>query len=79
MRLFRPQVCVSGLDGPLMSPASDAPSRLVSRLEGVPGAPVRYVQTSDSRRLPPDTSRLPCMSRGWTVALRGAYPDRDHG
>ncbi|MFD3790464.1 hypothetical protein [Streptomyces cyaneofuscatus] len=62
-----PQVCVSGLDGPLLSPASDALAGLVSRLEGVPGAPVRYVQTSDSRRLPPDTSRLPYTFRGWTV------------
>lgn len=62
-----PQVCVGGLDGPLLSPASDALAGLVSRLEGVPGAPVRYVQTSDSRRLPPDTSRLPYTSRGWTV------------
>ncbi|WP_405507169.1 hypothetical protein OG323_10975 [Streptomyces cyaneofuscatus] len=69
-----PRVCVSAVDGPLLSEASGALSGPVSRLEGVPGAPVRYVQTSDSRRLPPDTSRLPYSSRGWTM-VRGRLTD----
>ncbi|MGW8883975.1 hypothetical protein [Streptomyces sp. NPDC055749] len=60
-----PQVCVSGLDGPLLPQASEALAGLFSRLEGVPGAPVRYVDSVDPPR--EGESALPPLTRGWTV------------
>ncbi|WP_244229998.1 hypothetical protein [Kitasatospora albolonga] len=62
-----PQVCVSGLNGPLLSQTSDALTGLHARLEGVPGAPLRYVQVPEGGRPPAGATPLPHHMRGWTV------------
>ncbi|MFE2292870.1 hypothetical protein [Streptomyces sp. NPDC059452] len=70
-----PQVCVSGLDGPLLSQVSDALTGLHARLDGVPGAPQRYVHAPENRRrAPAGASLLPNHMRGWTV-VRGRLAD----
>ncbi|MFE4380395.1 hypothetical protein [Streptomyces cyaneofuscatus] len=69
-----PQVCVSGLDGPLLSQVSDALAGPLSRLDGVPGAPQRYVHVPEGGPAPAGTARLPHHTRGWTV-VRGRLPD----
>ncbi|MFF2715984.1 hypothetical protein [Streptomyces sp. NPDC058011] len=69
-----PQVCVSGLDGPLLSQVSDALAGPLSRLDGVPGAPRRYVHAPEGGPAPAGTSLLPHHTRGWTV-VRGRLPD----
>ncbi|MFI8811026.1 MULTISPECIES: hypothetical protein [unclassified Streptomyces] len=67
-----PQICVGGLDGPLLPRASEALSGMLSRLEGVPGAPVRYVDPAV--RPGADESALPSLTRGWSV-VRNEFPD----
>lgn len=69
-----PQVCVSGLDGPLLSQVSDALAGPLSRLDGVPGAPRRYVHVPEGGPAPAGASVLPHHTRGWTV-VRGRLPD----
>ncbi|MFE0694801.1 hypothetical protein [Streptomyces sp. NPDC058869] len=69
-----PQVCVSGLDGPLLSQASDALAGLRSRLDGVAGAPRRYVYAPEGGEAPAGASPLPHHTRGWTV-VRDRLPD----
>ncbi|MFC9243557.1 hypothetical protein ACFT7S_05730 [Streptomyces sp. NPDC057136] len=69
-----PQVCVSGLDEPLLPQASEALAGLFSRLEGVPGAPVRYVDPAVRPR--GGELALPQLTRGWTVVRnRLVHPD----
>lgn len=60
-----PQICLSGLDEPLLPQAAEALAGMFSRLEGVPGAPVRYVDPAV--RPGGDESALPSLTRGWTV------------
>ncbi|MFJ9636298.1 hypothetical protein [Streptomyces sp. NPDC101178] len=62
-----PQVCVSGLEGPLLSQVSDALAGPLSRLDGVPGAPRRYVHVPEGGPAPSGASALPHHTRGWTV------------
>ncbi|SBU92913.1 hypothetical protein YW5DRAFT_04152 [Streptomyces sp. Ncost-T6T-1] len=69
-----PRVCVSGLDGPLLSQVSDALDGLHARLDGVPGAPQRYVHVFEGEPAPAGTSLLPHHARGWTV-VRGRLAD----
>ncbi|WP_411080956.1 hypothetical protein [Streptomyces sp. cmx-18-6] len=71
-----PQVCVGGREGPLLPQVSDALAGLRSRLDGVPGAPLRYVSVpvSGGGRTPAGASRLPGPTLGWTV-VRGRLVD----
>lgn len=60
-----PQLCVKAPYAPVLPSVSDALAGLFSRLEGVPGAPVRYV---DSRFDPKDgEAALAHVMRGWSV------------
>ncbi|WP_260988011.1 hypothetical protein [Streptomyces sp. CFMR 7] len=69
-----PRVCVSGLDGPLLTQTSDALAGLRSRLDGVAGAPQRYVHVPEGGPAPAGAAPLPNHTRGWTV-VRGRLPD----
>ncbi|MET7306107.1 hypothetical protein ACWD7C_01600 [Streptomyces sp. NPDC005134] len=60
-----PQICVNGHDGPMLAQVSDALSGMLSRLDGVPHAPTRYVEYGahpGSGDVP-----LPGLTLGWDV------------
>ncbi|WP_406497357.1 hypothetical protein OG936_24090 [Streptomyces sp. NBC_00846] len=60
-----PQICVRAVDAPVLPQASEALRGMFSRLEGVPGAPVRYV---DSGTDPKDgEAALAHVMRGWGI------------
>ncbi|MEU1345993.1 hypothetical protein [Streptomyces sp. NPDC005795] len=59
-----PQVCLREVDEALLPQASDALSGLFTRLDGVPGAPLRYVD--DDVPKGSDEGRLPTLTRGWS-------------
>lgn len=60
-----PQLCVKAPDAPALPSVSAALAGMFSRLEGVPGAPVRYV---DSRFDPKDgEAALDSATRGWNL------------
>ncbi|WP_327369828.1 hypothetical protein [Streptomyces sp. NBC_01217] len=61
-----PQICVYASESPVLPQMSEALKGMFSRLEGVPGAPVRYV---DSRSGPKNgEAALAHVSRGWGIA-----------
>ncbi|WSA79072.1 hypothetical protein OG930_27735 [Streptomyces sp. NBC_01799] len=60
-----PQICVNGHDGPMLAQVSDALGGMLSRLDGVPNAPARYVENGAdpaSGDVP-----LPRLTLGWDV------------
>ncbi|MFI8433174.1 hypothetical protein ACIGJO_05420 [Streptomyces sp. NPDC079020] len=67
-----PQICVAGLEGPLLPEVSGALAGMLSRLDGVPGAPVRYVD--GEARPGSGEAVLPGLTRGWGV-IRDELPD----
>ncbi|WP_406454762.1 hypothetical protein OG782_25720 [Streptomyces sp. NBC_00876] len=69
-----PQLCLTGYNGELLPQVSDALSGLFGRLEGVPGAPVRYVDL-EAR---PGSGRawVPTPNLGWYL-LRGRLRHSD--
>ncbi|MFJ2092447.1 hypothetical protein ACIOEW_24710 [Streptomyces sp. NPDC087901] len=63
-----PQLCLTGYNGPLLPQVSQALSGLLGRLDGVPGAPVRYV---DQEVRPGSAAAwMPTPNLGWYL-LRG--------
>jgi hypothetical protein len=60
-----PQICVNGHDGPMLTQVSDALSGMLSRLDGVPNAPIRYVENGAR----PDGGEVPLsrLTPGWDV------------
>ncbi|NEC03998.1 hypothetical protein [Streptomyces sp. SID7909] len=69
-----PQICLSGRQEHLLPQVAEALSGLTGRLEGVPGAPKRYVA-----RLPlhgPDEAWIPPPNPGWYL-LRGRLRDTE--
>ncbi|MFI6651691.1 hypothetical protein ACIBI8_29305 [Streptomyces sp. NPDC050529] len=63
-----PQLCLTGYDGPLLPQVSQALSGLLGRLDGVPGAPVRYV--NQEARPGSGAAWMPTPNLGWYL-LRG--------
>ncbi|WP_405684592.1 hypothetical protein [Streptomyces sp. NBC_00057] len=60
-----PQICMRAADAPVLSQASEALQGMFSRLEGVPGAPVRYVDNGSG---PKDgEAALAYVGRGWGI------------
>lgn len=71
-----PQICVNGHDGPMLAQVSEALSGMLSRLDGVPNAPTRYVEYG--ARPGSGDVPLPSLSLGWDVVRNklvdpGAY------
>ncbi|MEW1687863.1 hypothetical protein ACIQOF_28665 [Streptomyces sp. NPDC091265] len=60
-----PQVCLNALDGALLPQVSQALSGLFERLDGVPGAPVRYVD--HEVREGSGELQLSMPARGWGI------------
>lgn len=60
-----PQLCVAAPDSPVLPSASAALAGMFSRLEGVPGAPVRYVASGFDPK--DDEAALAHVMRGWSV------------
>lgn len=63
-----PRVCLTEYDRSLLPQVSRALAGLFGRLEGVPGAPARYVDQEPSHRS--DEARVPAPNIGWYV-VRG--------
>ncbi|MFE7400729.1 hypothetical protein [Streptomyces sp. NPDC057557] len=60
-----PQICVTASDAPVLPQMSEALKGMFSRLEGVPGAPVRYVDNGSG---PKDgEAALAYVRRGWGI------------
>ncbi|GGV78920.1 hypothetical protein GCM10015535_14470 [Streptomyces gelaticus] len=60
-----PQLCVAAPDAPVLPSASAALAGMFSRLEGVPGAPVRYVESTFDPK--DDEAALAHVMRGWGI------------
>ncbi|MFD0025368.1 hypothetical protein [Streptomyces sp. NPDC058382] len=60
-----PRVCLNGLDATFLPQVSRALSGLIGRLDGVPGAPVRYVD--HEVREGSDEVQLSMPARGWGI------------
>ncbi|WP_405938818.1 hypothetical protein OG338_21210 [Streptomyces sp. NBC_00726] len=63
-----PQICLSGRQKHLLPQVAEALSELTGRLEGVRGAPERYVDRLPEQR--PDDTWIPTPNAGWYL-LRG--------
>lgn len=63
-----PELCLSGYDRALLPQVSQALSGLSGRLDGVPGAPVRYVNREPLHGS--DEARVPTPNIGWYI-VRG--------
>ncbi|MGW1653402.1 hypothetical protein [Streptomyces atratus] len=60
-----PQICVNASDAPVLPQMSEALAGMFSRLEGVPGAPTRYVDTQSG---PKDgEAGLAYVMRSWGI------------
>ncbi|WPW31370.1 hypothetical protein P6B95_30960 [Streptomyces atratus] len=60
-----PQICVNASDAPVLPQMSQALAGMFSRLEGVPGAPTKYVDTQSG---PKDgEAGLAYVMRGWGI------------
>lgn len=70
-----PQICLSGRQEHLLPQVTEALSGLTGRLEGVPGAPKRYVDREPVQH--PDESWVPTPNVGWYL-LRGRLQHREH-
>lgn len=69
-----PQVCLNALDASLLPQASRALSGLIARLDGVPGAPIRYVD--HNVREGSGEAQLSTLTRGWDLVRdRLSRPD----
>ncbi|MBT2400257.1 hypothetical protein [Streptomyces sp. ISL-100] len=71
-----PKICVSGLDGALLPEVTKALTGVTSRLEGVKGAPVAYLDSHQKPRADEGEAALPDVSRGWSV-VRNKLTDPD--
>ncbi|MFF1648487.1 hypothetical protein [Streptomyces sp. NPDC058240] len=61
----RPQICVKAPDALVLPSASEALAGMFSRLEGVPGAPVRYVDPESDPKA--GEAALAHVMRGWGI------------
>ncbi|MGX1881227.1 hypothetical protein [Streptomyces sp. NPDC055287] len=71
-----PRICVSGLDGVRLPDVSRALAGVVSRLEGVDGAPVAYLDQHQNPKAAEGEATLPYVTRGWGV-VRNRLTDPD--